>query len=205
MSALAAVGLGAQSGRVAVGRLNGAHLTVEEVHRFPNVPVRVRGTLHWDALRLYTDVLDGLRVAARKAKIDALAVDAWAVDFGLIDRAGRLIQNPVHYRDPRRAAAVEGVFERVPPRELYERTGIQLLPINTIFELAAMAAERDPALDAAERLLLIPDLFHHRLCGSVTTELTNATTTQCFDPLAGAWAADLLERLDIPVRPPSGR
>ena len=199
MSALAAVDLGAQSGRVAVGRFNGAHLTVEEVHRFPNVPVRVRGTLHWDALRLYADVLDGLRAAARKAKIDALAVDAWAVDFGLIDRAGRLIQNPVHYRDPRRAAAVEGVFERVPPRELYERTGIQLLPINTIFELAAMAAESDPALATADRMLLVPDLFHYWLCGSQTSEFTNATTTQCYDELAGGWVVGLLERLDIPT------
>jgi rhamnulokinase len=199
MSALAAVDLGAQSGRVAVGRFNGAHLAVEEVHRFPNVPVRVRGTLHWDALRLYADVLDGLRAAARKAKIDALAVDAWAVDFGLIDRAGRLIQNPVHYRDARRAAAVEGVFERVPRRELYERTGIQLLPINTIFELAAMAAESDPALAAADRMLLVPDLFHYWLCGSRTSEFTNATTTQCYDELAGGWVVDLLERLDIPM------
>ena len=199
MSTLAAVDLGAQSGRVAIGRFDGRRLTVEEVHRFPNVPVRVRGTLHWDALRLYADVLDGLRAATRKAKIDSLAVDAWAVDFGLIDRAGRLIQNPVHYRDPRRAAAVEGVFERVAPRELYERTGIQLLPINTIFELAAMAAESDPALATAERLLLIPDLFHYWLCGSRTSEFTNATTTQCFDALAGRWVSDLLDRLDIPT------
>jgi rhamnulokinase len=199
MSTLAAVDLGAQSGRVAVGRFDGARLGVEEVHRFPNVPVRVRGTLHWDALRLYSDVLDGLRAAARKAKIDALAVDAWAVDFGLIDRAGRLIQNPVHYRDPRRAAAVEDVFERVPPRELYERTGIQLLPINTIFELAAMAAESDPALATAERMLLVPDIFHYWLCGSRTSEFTNATTTQCFDELAREWVVDLLERLDIPT------
>jgi rhamnulokinase len=199
MSVLAAVDLGAQSGRVAVGRFDGDSLSVEEVHRFPNVPVRVRGTLHWDALRLYADVLDGLRAASRKAKIRALAVDAWAVDFGLIDRAGRLIQNPVHYRDPRRAAAVEGVFERVPPRELYERTGIHLLPINTIFELAAMAAEADPALATADRMLLVPDLFHYWLCGSQTSEFTNATTTQCFDELDGGWVVDLLERLDIPT------
>src|SRR5581483_3763235 len=199
MSTFAAVDLGAQSGRVAVGRFDGARLSVEEVHRFPNVAVRVRGTLHWDALRLYSDVLDGLRAAARKAKIDALAVDAWAVDFGLIDRAGRLVQNPVHYRDPRRAAAVEDVFQRVPPRELYERTGIQLLPINTIFELAAMATESDPALAMADRMLLVPDIFHYWLCGSRTSEFTNATTTQCFDELAGAWVVDLLERLDIPT------
>ena len=200
MRLLVAVDLGAHSGRVAVGRFDGTRLSVEEAHRFPNVPVRVRGTLHWDVLRLYADVLDGLRAAARDTTIDAVAVDSWGVDFGLIDRAGRLVQNPVHYRDSRRAAAVDGVYARVAPGELYERTGIQLLPINTIFELAAMAAESDPVLEAADRLLLIPDLFHYWLCGSRTTEFTNATTTQCFDARAGVWATDLLARLDIPAR-----
>ena len=200
MRTLVAVDLGAQSGRVAVGRFDGSRLSIEEVHRFPNVPVRVRGTLHWDVLRLYADVLDGLRAAAREATVDSVGVDSWGVDFGLLDRAGRLVQNPVHYRDSRRAAAVEGVFARVAPRELYERTGIQRLPINTLFELAAMAVESDPVLTAADRLLLIPDLFHYWLCGSRTTEFTNATTTQCFDARAGAWAIDLLERLDVPAR-----
>jgi sugar (pentulose or hexulose) kinase len=132
--------------------------------------------------------------------VESVAVDSWGVDFGLLDRAGRLVQNPVHYRDSRRAAAVEGVYARVGARALYDRTGIQLLPINTVFELAAMAAEADPVLAAADRLLLMPDLFHHWLCGSVTTEFTNATTTQCFDARAGAWAVDLLERLDVQTR-----
>jgi rhamnulokinase len=200
MRAFAAVDLGAHSGRVAIGRFDGAKLSIEEVHRFPNVPVRVRGVLHWDVLRLFGDVLDGLRVAAREATVDSVAVDSWGVDFGLLDSAGRLVQNPVHYRDVRRAAAVDGVFARVPARELYERTGIQMLPINSIFELAALAADSDPALAAADQLLLIPDLFHNWLCGSRSTELTNATTTQCFDARAGAWATDLLERLEIPCR-----
>jgi rhamnulokinase len=200
MRTLAAVDLGAQSGRVAVGRFDGERLAVEEVHRFANVPVRVRGTLHWDVLRLYGDVLEGLRAAARDDVIESVAVDSWGVDFGLLDRAGRLVQNPVHYRDSRRAAAVDGVYARVGARALYDRTGIQLLPINTVFELAAMAAEADPVLAAADRLLLMPDLFHHWLCGSVSTEFTNATTTQCFDAREGAWAVDLLERLDVPTR-----
>jgi rhamnulokinase len=200
MSAFAAVDLGAQSGRVAVGRFDGSRLAVAEVHRFANVPVRVRGTLHWDVLRLYADVLDGLRAAAREAAVESVGVDSWAVDFALLNQAGRLVQNPVHYRDRRRRAAAEGVLSRVGPRELYERTGIQLMPMNTIFELAAMAVEADPALAAADRLLLVPDLFHYWLCGSRTTELTNATTTQCFDIHAGRWAVDLLERLDVPTR-----
>jgi rhamnulokinase len=198
MATMAAVDLGAQSGRVALGRFDGERLTVAEVHRFANEPVRAGGLLHWDLLRLYRDALDGLRAAAREARVDSLAVDSWAVDFGLLDRSGRLVRNPVHYRDARRVAAVDGVYAQVPPRELYERTGIQLIPINTVFELAAMAQEHDPALEAAETLLLIPDLVHNWLCGSRTTEFTNATTTQCFDPIASGWAEDILERLDVP-------
>src|SRR5438105_9081800 len=197
MATLAAVDLGAQSGRVAVGRFDGERLKVTEVHRFENTPVRTRDTLHWDILRLYHEVLVGLRAAGR---VDSIAVDSWAVDFGLLDRSARLLGNPVHYRDGRRAAAFDDALARVPARELYGRTGIQLLPINTIFELAAMAAEHDPALDAAETLLLVPDLVHYWLCGARTSELTNATTTQCFDPRAGGWAVDLLERLDVPAR-----
>lgn len=192
--------LGAASGRVAVGHFDGATLALQEVHRFPNVPVRVRGTLHWDVLRLYADVLDGLRAAARDAALDAVAVDSWAVDFGLLDRAGRLVQNPVHYRDSRRAAAVASVYSRIPQRELYDRTGIQLLPINTVYELAAMVTEADPVLGVADRLLLIPDLFHYWLCGSRSSELTNATTTQCLDVRTGSWASDLLERLGVPTQ-----
>jgi rhamnulokinase len=201
MATLAAVDLGAQSGRVAVGRFDGERLGVTEVHRFTNVPVRTRETLNWDILRVYRDVLDGLAAAGREAgHVDSVAVDSWGVDFALIDSKGRLAQNPLHYRDARRARAMDGVLMRVPARELYDRTGIQLMPINTVFELGAMASEADPALDAAETMLLIPDLLHYWLCGVSTSEFTNATTTQCFDPHTGGWAADLLERLDVPTR-----
>ena len=201
MATLVAVDLGAQSGRVAVGRFDGERLGVTEVHRFPNVPVRVRDTLSWDILRVYRDVLDGLRAAAREAgQVDSIAVDSWGVDFGLIDLKGRLVQNPVHYRDGRRARAMDGVLAQIPARELYDRTGIQLMPINTVFELGAMAAESDPALNAAETMLLIPDLVHYWLCGAATSEFSNATTTQCFDPHTGGWASDLLERIDVPAR-----
>lgn len=199
MATLAAVDLGAQSGRVAVGRFDGDRLTVSEVHRFENVPVRTRDRLHWDVLRIYRDVLDGLRLAGRETtRIDSVAVDSWGVDFGLLDRDGRLLQNPVHYRDGRRARAMDTVLERVPARELYERTGIQLMPINTVFELGAMAADRDPVLSVADTLLLIPDLIHYWLCGARSSEFTNATTTQCFDPRAGGWATDLLDRVGVP-------
>ncbi|MDQ4029774.1 MAG: rhamnulokinase [Actinomycetota bacterium] len=204
MATMVAVDLGAQSGRVAIGRYDGSRLSVSEAHRFANVAVRTQGRLQWDVLRLYQDVLDGLRAAAQEGgRVDSVGVDSWGVDFGLLDRKGRLIQNPVHYRDARRASAVERVLAQVPARELYERTGIQLMPINTIFELAAMADEGDPALSVAETMLMIPDLLHYWLSGSRTSEFTNATTTQCFDPREGAWAVDLLDRLEIPPRLPA--
>jgi rhamnulokinase len=202
MTTMVAVDIGAQSGRVAVGRLEGGRLTVEEVHRFPNKPVLVQGTLYWDALRLFGDVLDGLTAAGRATggEVDSIGVDTWGVDFALLDRVGRLVQNPVHHRDRRTERVMEQVFASVPARELYERTGIQLMPFNTIFQLFGLVAKEDPALERAERLLLIPDLFHYWLSGVATCELTNATTSQCFDARAQAWASDILERLAIPTR-----
>jgi rhamnulokinase len=199
MSTLAAVDLGAQSGRVARGRFDGERLTVEEVHRFPNGPVEIDGRLRWDFDALCREAFAGLRAAGRDARVDAVGVDSWAVDFGLLDAAGELVEPPVHYRDALRAAAVTDLHASVPPRELYDRTGIQLLPINTIVELAGMAARDDAALASAHVLLLVPDLVHHRLCGSRVTEWTNATTTQCLDAASGTWAGDLLERLDVPL------
>jgi len=196
---MAAVDLGAQSGRVAVGAFDGDRLAVDEVHRFPNEPVEEDGVLRWDVERLRGEVWTGLRKAADGLPVESVAVDSWGVDFGLLDGSGRLLQSPAHYRNARRAAAFDGTLELIPPRELYGRTGIQLLPINSIFELAAAAADGDAALGRAARLQLIPDLFHHWLCGSESTEWTNATTTQCFDPRAGDWARDLLDRLSVPT------
>ena len=202
MATMLAVDLGAQSGRIVLGRYDGERLTVSEVHRFPNVPVATRGVLQWDILRLFGDVVEGLRAAGIEARsIDSVGVDSWGIDFALLDRKGRLLQNPVHYRDRRRANAVEAALSIVPARELYERTGIQHLPINTIFELAALAADADPALEAAETFLLIPDLMHYWLGGRPVVERTNATTTQCWDIRDRTWAFDLLERLEIPARP----
>ncbi len=198
---MVAVDLGAQSGRVAVGLLDEGRLSVEEVHRFANIPAPAGGTLYWDVLSLYRGVLEGLRAAVRRAggQVDSVGVDTWGVDFALLDRAGRLLQNPVHHRDARGQRGMEHALARVSARELYERTGIQIMPINTIFQLAAMVEEEDPALEAAETLLLIPDLLHYWLSGSLGCELTNATTTACLDPRWGSWAHDLLARLGIPA------
>lgn len=200
MVSLVSVDLGAQSGRVALGSIEDGRLAVTELHRFANVPVTVHDRLYWDALRLLDGILEGLRAAARQTggRIDSVAVDAWGVDFALLDGAGRLLQNPVHHRDRRTESAMQEVYQRVTPRRVYERTGIQLMPINTIYQLWAMAAVNDPALEAAKKLLLMPDLFHYWLSGVARCELTEATTTQCFDPCAGDWAWDLLEELSLP-------
>ena len=202
MTTMAAVDIGAQSGRVVVGRLDGGRLGIEEVHRFPNHPVTAGGRLHWDILQLYEQVVEGITAAGRFAgDLDSVGVDTWGVDFGLLDGDGTLLGNPVHHRDRRTEGVMERVFARVPPRELYERTGIQLLPINTIFQLAAVVEGGGRALAAAHRLLLVPDLLHYWLSGVAVCERTNASTTQCLDPRSGEWATDLLERLDIPAAP----
>jgi rhamnulokinase len=200
MATMVSVDLGAQSGRVALGRFDGSSLSVDELHRFPNVPVRVSGTLHWDVLRLHDGILEGLRAASRASggRVDSVGVDSWGLDFGLLDRAGRLVQNPVHHRDRRLDGTMESVFAQVPARELYERTGIQLMQINSVYQLRAMVDAHDPALEGAETLLMMPDLFHCWLSGVRASELTAATTSQCYDPRAAGWALDLVERLGIP-------
>src|SRR6266545_4422689 len=152
----AAVDLGASGGRVVVGRVGPGTLELTEAHRFPNVPVRLPDGLHWDVLRLYREVLDGLRAAAAgagslpptsPAAIASVAVDSWGVDYGLLDASGALLGNPYHYRDPRTDGMVEKVAARVPPADLYAITGLQFLPLNTIYQLAA--ASGTPQLEAA--------------------------------------------------------
>lgn len=201
MTRMVALDLGAESGRAVLGFFDGERLQVEEIHRFPNIPVRVRGTLFWDVLRLFDGVKEALGRAARTAggAIAAIGVDAWGVDFALLDRRGHLVGNPVHYRDRRTEGMMEAVFQRVPPEEIYARTGIQFMPINTLYQLFAMVVREDPLLEIARTFLTIPDLFHYWLSGVPACEFTNATTTQCYDPGRGKWAWDLLERLGIPT------
>ena len=201
MTKLVAVDLGAQSGRVALGTLDGDRLSVAEIHRFPNIPVQTGSTLYWDPLRLFDEIQIGLAAAgAESDEVASVGVDSWGVDYALLDGDGRLIENPVHHRDRRTDGAMEALFARVPAREIYERTGIQLMPINTLVQLYAAVAAGDRSLEIAETLLLIPDLFHFWLSGVATSEYTNATTTQFLDPRAQAWATELLERLGLPAR-----
>jgi rhamnulokinase len=195
-----AVDLGASSGRVLLGRWDGARFGLRELHRFPNGGVSVRGHLHWDVLRLWQELQAGLaRYAAEyDAPLAGIGVDSWAVDFGLLDGHGDLLGNPYHYRDRRTDGVPERVFARLPWPEVFARTGTQLLPFNTLYQLASMRATNDPQLAAAETLLLMPDLLGYWLTGRKAAEYTNATTTQCLDCHSRTWANDLLARLDLP-------
>jgi rhamnulokinase len=199
-STFAAVDLGASSGGVGAARVGPGRLELSEEHRFPNRPVRVAGTLHWDVLALYAGVLDGLRAAGRDAgRLDGVGIDSWAVDFGLLDASGALLGNPLHYRDARHETAVAAVHAAVGGREeLYRVTGLQHLPFNTVFQLAA--ARDTPQLAAAERMLLVPDLLAHWLTGAVGAEVTNASTTGLLDATTREWAWGLVDRLGLPRR-----
>src|SRR3954453_9210112 len=197
-----AVDLGASSGRVLMGRWDGARFELEELHRFDNEPVTLLGHLHWDVLRLWADIKTGLsRYAARyKEPLEGVGVDTWGVDFGLLDRAGRLLGNPYHYRDSRNDGMDERVFEVVPREEIFAQTGIQFMQINTLYQLYGMVQSKDPQLDAAETLLVMPNLFYYFMSGQKVAEYTHATTTQCFDTRERRWATALLEQLSIPTR-----
>jgi rhamnulokinase len=193
--AVAAVDLGASGGRVMVGQVGPGRLDLHEAHRFPNTPVTVLGTLHWDILRLYHDVLDGVRTAARAFDLASLGIDSWGVDYGLLDSSGVLLGNPVHYRDRRTDNALAEVLAKIPAPDLYAATGLQQLAINTICQLTAAAGT--PQLAAARTLLMIPDLLGYWLTGEVGAEITNASTTQLYDVRAQSWAAGLMEAAGI--------
>ena len=190
-SVVAAVDIGASGGRVIAARVSDSGLETREVSRFPNEPVVAGGTLYWDILRLHASVLAGLSAAASSFPLASAGIDSWGVDYGLLDGAGALIGNPVHYRDSR----TEGVTASVPHAELYAVTGIQDLPINTINQLIAAAGT--PSLSAARTLLLIPDLLAYWLTGVSGAEVTNASTTGLLDVSTRQWATGVMERVGI--------
>jgi rhamnulokinase len=195
-----AADLGAESGRVMAGRLDGGRLSLSECHRFDSRPVRLPDGLHTDVLRIFAEIQHGLAAAARAGdKIAGVGVDTWGVDFALLDGDGLLLGNPYHYRDSIGGTAMARAFARVPRAEIFGATGIQLLEINTLFQLLRLQERRSAALGAARRLLMIPDLFSYWLCGRAANEYTIATTSQCLDVAAGRWATSLLERLSLPT------
>lgn len=191
--------LGASSGRALLGRLNDRKIEVEEIHRFSNDPVQVGSRLQWDILRLYHELKQGLlKVKHQGVQPLSLAIDSWAVDFGLLGKNGELLGNPYHYRDRHTEGMMEKVFRRIPKEHIFGRTGIQFLPFNSIFQLAAMKEADSPFLREADRFLMIPDLLRYFLTGEKLNEFSNATTTQLYNPLAGDWDRELLSRLGLP-------
>ena len=194
-----AVDLGASSGRVVAGDWDGSRFSLTELHRFWNGPVRALSRHYTDSLYLWTEIKKGLARAGEAAPA-GIAVDSWGVDYGLLDRAGRLVGNPVHYRDSRTDGVMEKVFTRVPREEMFGTTGIQFMQLNTVFQLAAMVLQKDPQLDAAETLLFTPDLFHYWLCGTKANEYTMASTSQMLDCRKREWADAMLAKLSIPSR-----
>ncbi|MEX2287769.1 MAG: rhamnulokinase family protein [Planctomycetaceae bacterium] len=195
------VDLGAESGRVMAGLFDGSRVTLKQLHRFPNSAVEIGGSLRWNVLALWADIVLGLSEAASEFgnSVASVGVDTWGVDYVLLSKTGELLGQPVHYRDGRTDGMLEYAFARVPRRDIFAETGLQFLEFNTLFQLLAMQKTNGDLLRLADRLLMMPDFFHWCLCGSRVVEFTNATTTQCFHPVRGEWAYDLLRRFELPT------
>jgi rhamnulokinase len=188
--------LGAESGRAVLATLDGDSLSIKELHRFANEPVRAGDTLHWDVLRLWHEMRRSLTIAP---EIEGVGVDTWGVDFALLDEAGALVQNPVHYRDARTDGVPERVFQIVSAEDIYRNTGVQHMQINTLFQVFALAERHPKLLAAARHFLTVPDLLDYWLTGRITCEYTNATTTGMFDTGARDWARPMLRKLGLPT------
>ncbi len=198
MAHFLAFDLGAESGRAVLAGLHGGVLDVREIHRFVNEPVRQNGSLHWDVLRLWLEIKRGLEAASGQ-QVASVGVDAWGCDYALVGERGSLLQNPYHYRDKRTDGVMESVFARVPAEQIYDVTGIQFLPFNTLYQLYAACRDTPRLVDAATGFGTIPDLINFWLTGEMTAEFTNATTTQFVDARTRTWALDLLRALDLPT------
>ncbi len=192
-----AIDFGASSGRAIIGSLEGEKLSLTEIHRFSNDPVILGGTMYWDVLRLFHEIKQSLIKSKEYGRIDSIAIDTWGVDFGLLDKDGRLLENPVHYRDGRTAGMTEKAFGLIGKDELYAATGNQIMEINTAFQLLSLAENRPELLERADKLLMMPDLFAYFLCGSKRAELSIASTTQLFDQGKRDWAYEVADRLGI--------
>ena len=194
-----AIDMGASSGRHVVGRFDGEKIKLEEIFRFENEPVEVGGSLYWDLLGLWSNVKKGLRAAGSLSQpITSVGVDTWGVDFGLLGRDDVLLGNPHHYRDSRTDNLMEKAFEICPKKRIFEKTGLQFMQFNTLYQLLAMKNSNSVLLETAESLLLMADVFHWLLTGVKCCEMTLASTSQFYNPVEKAWAADLLQEFGIP-------
>jgi rhamnulokinase len=197
-----AVDLGASGGRVVSGAFDGRILELEELHRFENAPVSMAGQLTWDLPRLWQEVVAGLRTAGSRhgAAVSTVGVDTWGVDFSFLGPDGMLLANPVCYRDARTRGMLAAAERTVPRGEIFDATGLQFMEINSLYQFLALKAANSSILSAADRMLMIPDLLHWLLCGAVSNERTNASTTQCYDPRHADWAFGMLDRFGLPRR-----
>ena len=191
--------LGAESGRATLGRFQSGVLDVREIYRFANEPVRAQGALHWDILRLWHEMKKSFE-SLSLSKLDSIGIDTWGVDFALLGERGNLLENPYHYRDARTDGMMNEVFALTPRENIYDITGIQFLPFNTLYQFYAASISTPRLIKAADALVTIPDLLNYWLSGNLVSEYTNATTTQFVDAGARTWANGLLDELDLPSR-----
>lgn len=198
MKKVLAFDFGASSGRAIIGSFDNGKISLQEVHRFSNDPVKVNGTLYWDVLRLLHEIKQGIVKAKMAGGFDSIGIDTWGVDFGLIDKDGRLLENPVHYRDPRTAGLVEEAFKTIPKEKLYKITGIQFMELNTLFQLISLRRQRPELLERADKMLFMPDLLAYFLTGKMCAEYSIASTSQLIDIENRTWSKELLEAFDIP-------
>lgn len=190
---------GASSGRAMLASFDGKTISMEEIHRFSNDPVKLNGVFYWDILRLMFEIKQGIVKAVHKGGFDAIGIDTWGVDFGLLDKDGKLLENPIHYRDERTVGMIEAACEVVPKSEIYSRTGCQFARLNTLFQLYSLRKQRPELLGRAETMLFIPDLMAYYLTGEKKAEYTISSTSQMIDPVTRQWDKELLEKLSIPT------
>lgn len=196
-----AVDIGASSGRLLAGLFDGKRLRLEEVHRFENGAVDLGGSLQWNVLGLWQQIQNGMRAARAKYgdRIRSIGVDTWGVDFALLGRGDVLLGNPVSYRDRRSEGQMDRAIAKLGREEIFAHTGLQFMSINTLYQLMGLQAQKSPLLEMAESFLMMPDFFHFLLTGVKSNEITNASTTQCFNPMIRDWASELLQKLDLPT------
>ncbi|MCQ2479663.1 MAG: rhamnulokinase [Clostridia bacterium] len=197
MKKVLAFDFGASSGRAIIGSLEDGKISLKEVHRFTNDPVKVGDTLYWDVLRLFHEIKQGIVKAKIAGGFDSIGIDTWGVDFGLIDKDGRLLENPVHYRDLRTAGLVEESFKTIPKEKLYGITGIQFMELNTLFQLISLRRQRPELLERADKMLFMPDLFAYFLTGKMCAEYSIASTSQLIDINTRTWSKEILDGFGI--------
>jgi rhamnulokinase len=188
---------GASSGRAMLGEFDGQIIKMQEIHRFSNDPVIVANNMYWDILRLFHETKLSITKAIQAGGFDAIGIDTWGVDFALLDKRGQMLGNPLHYRNLRTTGVDREVFKSVSKEEIYKATGIQHMRINTIYQLAYLVKNEPEMLERAEKFLLIPDLLAYFLTGKMRSEITNASTTNLFNPTSKKWCFDICEKLGI--------